>query len=1418
MGAEFSRTVVENPRSLSTIQFGVQYTAVDTSVWPHLIPLAQWFTPEDARAIHRRLRARTTPSLLSFREFVALLSSSGDASSVWPRHQPEEDDESALRTRCPPQKRKDNRDPATKVPVSLSVNAEPQPLVMELCMQHIFHTFKTSGARTERIYGLEFLATMVVVSRAIWRLEDKVGLLAELFLDPASSATTGTAAPAVKLKQTDVALVIMCAMRGVAKATVGTALVWGNRCVDIVAVAKKLAADCFQHVIAGRQASVDATAAADPLRTAATITQHEFVSYVRQKPVIRNFLARFSAEELRNPTTFASSKLPETGFAVDESYRSVLASQAKLYATLVQQHVSLEGRLEKRQTSAALLIQSTWRRRCSKLVLQQEIQAQEDQRNASASVLQSFAKNRHACKQLRLAADVERDVFNGGVLVAGSGPCLGVAARDGRANSREARRQALSLIEAFKTSRIALIDMSPTFALAIGQDGQSLYAWGRCLPREYADDCDDNGSHTCLFSTVPRQLAFRFTQGRVASLVCGLRHALALMDDGMVFSWGFNDHGQLGHGPPGVLAARSGRGDSYRLYYDEFTGREQEYLATPTMLVYFQGSEEQLADPIPIAQVACGDYYCVALSCDGDVFTWGEASEGQLGHGDVHPAFQVGLVDRYMTNSAYTFLSEPEPVLSLSDTRVVQVACQRNHVMALSDDSRVYEWGNWGKRRGTDTEHAFAPVERSDTQELRLCRIAVGDHHALAEGASAWISVVIPDEHSDGPECHHTRPLHEAECYVEILPGFSLDRIEQHLIVPDGFNAWKCQFADIDVDDVEGSDCDSAGSPDSSSSQSIWHRRVEKMALNTVQDVARFDPKIRALVQLGAFFRGMDPPNQPHAPGEGYASVVQSCLGDQVQGRLVVYPRGKPAGHYIQFLLSSLPTESSGVVAGSEFRSEEMESRTSLAPHQATIEFFVRGSSTARGTVTSRGFATHVYHPSMAEEARRLKQQQLRQKRRPVAQLTETNGLFVLEVNEQLLGSWSDAGDHDGALEEAAEMDAEMIGHEITRRVLELQESGVLAVLVVLDLFDADAFELDFGTETGIYIPVLMLDVKTRGHFVESDQLLSGEGRSQQEEQPWWSIYDVLAQLETAQRPRSVAGSRPHSAVELPPPLLARCFLREDTALARVDAAFALGAAGVLFVRNPRDATRDADALASIDPLFWSSPTLSAVHDQRFIGLLPYEHGMLLRSVSCVEPEDGEAPSSSSPQLTPNNLRSVVDVQFEIRTGGTSYAWGVAQNGRLGLGFDLGSGAAGGGELFLDGYEALTDSAYRYVAAPTRIPALDGISMKQLVCGSAHSLALTADGEVFSWGRGSRGELALSGTAEGFVDQWAPQLVRGLQYETITQVAANDQCSLFLTEVQPQEQYMERRRQIAQMKAAAKRKSSLLREEGGHNV
>ena len=47
----------------------------------------------------------------------------------------------------------------------------------------------------------------------------------------------------------------------------------------------------------------------------------------------------------------------------------------------------------------------------------------------------------------------------------------------------------------------------------------------------------------------------------------------------------------------------------------------------------------------PVAQVACGKSHCLALTAEGDVYSWGASDEGQLGTGRTAPAF----VPRYLS-------------------------------------------------------------------------------------------------------------------------------------------------------------------------------------------------------------------------------------------------------------------------------------------------------------------------------------------------------------------------------------------------------------------------------------------------------------------------------------------------------------------------------------------------------------------------------------------------------------------------------------------------------------------------------------------------------------------------------------------------------------------------------------------------
>ena len=86
----------------------------------------------------------------------------------------------------------------------------------------------------------------------------------------------------------------------------------------------------------------------------------------------------------------------------------------------------------------------------------------------------------------------------------------------------------------------------------------------------------------------------------VTSVAAGDRHSLAVKDDGTVWGWGSNDHGQLGLGA-GAPAAST----------------------TPV----------QVPALTHVVAVAAGDTHSLALKDDGTVWAWGDNSSGQLGNG-----------------------------------------------------------------------------------------------------------------------------------------------------------------------------------------------------------------------------------------------------------------------------------------------------------------------------------------------------------------------------------------------------------------------------------------------------------------------------------------------------------------------------------------------------------------------------------------------------------------------------------------------------------------------------------------------------------------------------------------------------------------------------------------------------------------
>ena len=83
--------------------------------------------------------------------------------------------------------------------------------------------------------------------------------------------------------------------------------------------------------------------------------------------------------------------------------------------------------------------------------------------------------------------------------------------------------------------------------------------------------------------------------------------------------------------------------------------------------------------------------------------------------------------------------------------------------------------------------------------------------------------------------------------------------------------------------------------------------------------------------------------------------------------------------------------------------------------------------------------------------------------------------------------------------------------------------------------------------------------------------------------------------------------------------------------------------------------------------------------------------------------------------------------------------------------------------------------------APTLVTQLQGKRVVHVAAGEMHTICSTADGSVFTWGAGHSGKLGLGDGEES--DKLLPTLVRGeLQCKQVVQVAAGDQHSACVTE------------------------------------
>jgi alpha-tubulin suppressor-like RCC1 family protein len=206
---------------------------------------------------------------------------------------------------------------------------------------------------------------------------------------------------------------------------------------------------------------------------------------------------------------------------------------------------------------------------------------------------------------------------------------------------------------------------------------------------------------------------------QVRSIATESRHSLALGWDGRVFSWGKNESGQLGLGDSNArlapalveglkdvrsiatLEARSlavtQSGGVFGWGRSLLRGAEDVLVLRPMMVEGFGG--------VRVRRVCAASDVAFAIGEDGEVTSWGQGTEGRLGHG------------------AERDQPSPKRVEALQGVRVSCVAVGRRHVLALAEDGLVYAWGENAFEAVLGNPHVERELLPKPAEALRGVRV-----------------------------------------------------------------------------------------------------------------------------------------------------------------------------------------------------------------------------------------------------------------------------------------------------------------------------------------------------------------------------------------------------------------------------------------------------------------------------------------------------------------------------------------------------------------------------------------------------------------------------------------------------------------------------------------------------------------------
>lgn len=289
---------------------------------------------------------------------------------------------------------------------------------------------------------------------------------------------------------------------------------------------------------------------------------------------------------------------------------------------------------------------------------------------------------------------------------------------------------------------------SSKYGTAIIDKEGNLYTWGRTKDGQLGHKMATTSHNEKVPRLVERVYGLKF-----ADVSIGTNHMGGITEDGNIYTWGDVRHNKLGHSYVSYSQKRSLRDTSP-------LGSKKNYCEEPTLLdideikkcgdkakqiickndytvvltengkVYSFGyskrgalAQENLKDDCmpptlvksleghKIVKIKGGSEFCLALTDDNKLFSWGYNNYGQLG------------------NNSELFDNAPKRILSLAKFDIVNIAAGENFSAAVDSHGKVWTWGqnNDGQLgHGTNSDLSTPLLQKFDKT---VKKVSAGEAH-----------------------------------------------------------------------------------------------------------------------------------------------------------------------------------------------------------------------------------------------------------------------------------------------------------------------------------------------------------------------------------------------------------------------------------------------------------------------------------------------------------------------------------------------------------------------------------------------------------------------------------------------------------------------------------------------------------------